>query len=142
LAVKTILEKLTALLATGAELKEAAVIGEEVGQYPQVNIDALTTVIEDAHAVAINETAEEPQQEAALTALGNAIKLFKGSVVKAPKTEPETVSLRGVVLKGADNFKKGSHSVHSGNGIVTFIDGKADVLPEVAAQLEKDGFIE
>jgi hypothetical protein len=139
---KTKLEKLQAIIEAAAILRDSAVVGDQEGQYSQEAVDALSKYIDSAHAVAINETSEEPQLEAEHTILVNVIKDFKGTIVKALKKEPETVELRGVVLKGADNFKKGTHSLHIGNKIVTFVDGKADVLPDLAAELEKYGFIE
>lgn len=138
---KTKLEKLQAAIEAAVHLREGAVVGDQAGQYSQEAVDGISKYIELAHAVAINEATEEAQLDAEHATLTNALKEFKASAVKAPK-EPEVISLRGVVLVGPANFKKGSHSVHSGGRIVTFVDGTADVLPEIASALEKDGFIE
>ncbi|MDB5053281.1 MAG: hypothetical protein JWM44_1331 [Bacilli bacterium] len=142
---KTVLEKLQAAIETAATLREGAVVGDQEGQYSQENVNSLSSSIELAHGSATNENAEQPQLESALEAIGAAIKMFKGSIMKdpdKPANNPVAISLKGVVLNGTDSEKKGTHTIFAYGGAVAFNDGKANVNEDLAKKLISDGYAE
>ncbi|QUL57565.1 hypothetical protein KDC22_14440 [Paenibacillus tritici] len=57
-------------------------------------------------------------------------------------SQKEVINFRGVVLKGTDSQKIGPHTLFIGSKIVNFVDGKADVQDDIAAELEDMGYIE
>lgn len=142
---KTVLEKLADAISAAVKLRGSAVIGNQEGQFSKEHADSLTASIELVQGVSGNENAEQQQLEKALSDIEAAIKFFKGSVVKPAPTQPEvaqSVSLKGVVLKGTDSEKKGTHTIFAYGGAVTFKDGKVDVAADLADKLISDGYAE
>jgi hypothetical protein len=139
---KTNVEKLGRLLAAAATLKNEAVVGDQEGNFAQESVDQLSAEIESAQNVAVSEGVTEEQAGDVISQLSEVVKVFKASAIKPPeptKTEPEKVTLKGVVLKGEDSQKEGNHTVFIGRTIIAFQNGKAEVSKEVAAQLIDQG---
>lgn len=65
-------------------LYDAAVVGTEPGQYPQLAKDALLVAINDAKAVSDDPGATQSQVDDAVSALNTAVETFKASVNKSP----------------------------------------------------------
>ncbi|MMZ68871.1 hypothetical protein D1872_316170 [compost metagenome] len=87
----------------------------------------------------------------------SAVKTFNESVIqdqnkglgdtekeKENNQEPPSseIELKGVVLKGWQDGREGTHSIHLKKRIVSFVDGKSDVTPELAEELKEAGYIE
>jgi hypothetical protein len=67
----------------------------------------------------------------------------EAELAETERNKAETVSIKGVVLKGTASQKVGTHSVHLTSAqIVNFIDGKAEVKEDVELALKNAGFIE
>jgi hypothetical protein len=139
---KSVLEKLIVAIAAAVALRDGAVIGEDEGQYPQANVDSVSSSIEAAQVVVDSESSGPEQHEAALKSVNAAVKMFEASVIK--ETAPASnVTLKGVVLKGWEDGQEGNNTLHlNGGRIVSFKNGKADVPLDLADELSKDGFIE
>jgi uncharacterized repeat protein (TIGR02543 family) len=73
---------LTALITEAAALRDGAEIGSAVGQYPQTAYDAFDAAIREAQVIHGNATAKQPQIDAAVNALNDAVAAFKDAVVK------------------------------------------------------------
>jgi len=139
---KSVKEKLSDFLKKAIELRDGAVVGDQEGQYPQAAVDALNFGIEFVTPVSEEEDATDEAVNEAIGVIMDAIKSFKASVIKPePPKEPEKVSIKGVVLKGWGN-RKGTHSIHLKNRIISFVDGKANVSVELADELKKAGYVE
>jgi len=98
----------TALWEAITEVADAlgnAVVGEEVGQYPQEAVDKLTAALDEARAVANDNSAYTFLVEQATAALENAYDVFKNSV-NNPMTnvDADRISLNKM-LKDQDNWK-------------------------------------
>ena len=62
-------------------LYDAAVVGTQPGQYPQAAKDALKAAIDAAIAVRDDSSATQAQVDSAVTALSNAVDIFKAAVI-------------------------------------------------------------
>ncbi|KIL35162.1 hypothetical protein SD71_16180 [Cohnella kolymensis] len=139
---KSVLEKLIVAIAAAVALRDGAVIGDEEGQYPQANVDSLSSSIEAAQVVVDSESSGPEQHEAALKSVNAAVKMFEASVVKAADSVVN-VSLKGVKLKGWEDGVERNHSIHLKSGrIVNFKNGEAELPPDLADELENAGYIE
>lgn len=74
---KTALE---AAITAALELLDGAVVGEDIGEYPQAAYDALESAIETALGVADAADAAQGDVGAALTALTTAVSTFEAAV--------------------------------------------------------------
>jgi NAD dependent epimerase/dehydratase family enzyme len=72
---------LTDAIAKATAKVDSAVAGTGVGQYPQSAIDALNDAIDDAEKVADDTSSTQPQIDAALAALNEAIDVFDASKI-------------------------------------------------------------
>lgn len=84
--------ELEAVIGEAEGKVEKAVIGTEVGNYPQTAVDELKTAIETAKSVLNNAEATQEQVDSAVAALNEAILTFEKSVVRAPNTHVVTLS--------------------------------------------------
>ncbi len=66
------------------ELVSEDVAGDEPGDYPQVAVDELETVIADAKAVLADDDAEQAEVDAAVSALNQAVVTFETAVIPEP----------------------------------------------------------
>ena len=73
--------KLDAAITSATAKADSAVAGTGVGQYPQSAIDALNDAIDDAEKVADDTSSTQPQIDAALAALNEAIDVFDASKI-------------------------------------------------------------
>lgn len=69
-------------------LVEEASVGEDVGQYPQSEVDTLQAAIIEAEALLRNDSAEQSQIHEMVVKLNQSISLFKNSIHVAPATFP------------------------------------------------------
>lgn len=76
---KTALE---AAITAALELLDGAVVGEDVGEYPQAAYDVLESAIETALGVADDTDATQGEVGIALTALNTAVSTFEAAVNK------------------------------------------------------------
>ena len=68
-------------------LYDNAEVGTEPGQYPQAARDALKAAIDAAKAVRDDSSATQSQVDSAVTALNNAVNIFKAAVVEEAKPD-------------------------------------------------------
>ncbi|MDU5946296.1 MAG: hypothetical protein E6Z15_04385 [Paenibacillus macerans] len=156
MGAKSKYEKLLEGLEAAQKIRDEAVIGEEAGQFTQEALDVLDKEISASKEIADVTDSEPSTYDEALTALVSAVKTFNESVIQQPKVQgdnekekdnekepsPSKIELKGVVLKGWQEGREGAHSIHLKNRIVGFVNGKADVTPELAGELKKAGYIE
>lgn len=144
-------EKLLEAIEAAQKIRAEASVGEEPGQFTQEALDAFNQAIVAAQEIAEVTDSEPATYEEALVALTAAVKSFNESVVKdqnGPETgkeqepTPQKLELKGVVLKGWQDGREGTHSIHLKKRIVSFVNGKANVAPELAEELQKAGYIE
>ncbi|MEC0136131.1 hypothetical protein P4H94_04415 [Paenibacillus macerans] len=152
---KSKLEKLTDAIEAAKKISGEAVAGDEPGQFAQESLDAFNQAIAAAQEIADVTDSEPATYEEALVALTASVKLFNESVVndqtkdqngsepeKGQESTPQKLELKGVVLKGWQDGREGTHSIHLKKRIVSFVNGKANVTPELAEELQKAGYIE
>lgn len=130
---KSNLDKLKDAIAESTALLNHAEIGESGGQYPQQSADAFKEVVADADVLAGTEGAEPSQFDAQTTVLNNALSSFLATKIPA---------IRKVKLLGTPSQRKGDHTIHFKDSIVSFADGEAQLPDEVADELAKVGYVE
>uniref|UniRef100_UPI00388EC45B carbohydrate binding domain-containing protein n=1 Tax=Radiobacillus sp. PE A8.2 TaxID=3380349 RepID=UPI00388EC45B len=87
---------LSEVISTATSLVEGAVVGDEVGQYPQAAVDALETVIAEAEAVLEDDNANQSTVDAAVSTVNTAIDAFNASVIlEYPVILPD-ITIEGV----------------------------------------------
>ncbi|MDR0269635.1 hypothetical protein [Paenibacillus sp.] len=152
---KSKLDKLLEAIEAAEKIKNEMVIGEDPGQSKKESFDKFVDAIETAGAVAAVTDNEPAVFDEALNNLIAAVKGFKESANQDTESEDkeqhhETVvesempslELKEVILKGWVDGKKGTHSIHLKNRIVSFVDGRSELSPELAEELQKAGYIE
>ncbi|MUG26057.1 hypothetical protein GNQ08_27220 [Paenibacillus macerans] len=148
-------EKLLEAIEAALKIRAEASVGEEPGQFTQEALDAFNQAIAAAQEIADVTDSEPATYEEALVALTASVKLFNESVVndqtkdqngsepeKGQESTPQKLELKGVVLKGWQDGREGTHSIHLKKRIVSFVNGKTNVTPELAEELQKAGYIE
>lgn len=80
---KTALE---AAITAALELLDSAVVGEDVGEYPQAAYDTFESAIETALGVADDGEATQNEVSAAVTALTSAVSTFEAAVITVDKS--------------------------------------------------------
>lgn len=94
---------------------------------------------EAAEAEALKEKEAKDEEKAAKKAEKEAEKAAKD----AERNRIDTITLKGVVLKGSQAEKTGTHSIHlTPSKIVNFVNGKAEVKADVEESLRASGYIE
>ena len=68
-------------ITAALELLDGAVVGEDIGEYPQAAYDALESAIETALGVADATDVTQGDVGAAVTALSTAVSTFEGAVI-------------------------------------------------------------
>jgi hemolysin activation/secretion protein len=97
---------------------------------------------DEAKAAQEAEQARFLKEEADRTAVAEA-ELEAKRLADAERNKVDTVSIKGVVLKGNEAQRKGTHSIHlTPTRIVNFVDGKADVRADDERLLKSQGYIE
>jgi hypothetical protein len=81
--------ELEELIAAATELKDAATVGAQLGEYPQETLDALVEAIEAAQAVFDDPETTQKQVETAIADLVAAIDVFLAAVVAGPPAVTE-----------------------------------------------------
>ncbi|CAN7631882.1 cohesin domain-containing protein [Paenibacillus sp. LjRoot153] len=84
-SIEVVVDKNTLITAiTNAQsLYDSAIVGTQSGQYPQSAKDALGAAINAAKAVKDSTSATQSQVDGAVTALSNAVDIFKAAVTKS-----------------------------------------------------------
>lgn len=150
---KSKFDKLLEAIGAAEKIKNESMIGEETGQYTKEAFDRFSAAIEAADEVAVVKDSEPAVYDEALAGLIANVKAFKDSANRGDKSneqehhqdeaaDNQNLELKGVILKGWHEGRKGTHSIHLKNRIVTFVDGRSDVTPELAEDLQKAGYIE
>lgn len=130
---KSNLDKLKDAIAESTALLAQAEIGENGGQHPQQSADAFKEAIEVAETLIGTEGAEPSQFDAQTTVLNDARSSFLATKIPA---------IRKVTLRGTPSQRKGAHTIHFKDSIVSFVDGEARLPDEVADELAKAGYVE
>ena len=143
---KSKLEKLIEVLESARVLLIGLIVGTEAGQYAQSDVDEFNALVSKAEEVAADESLEPSQYDEALTSLNAGMKVLQSKVVKPPvedkKASEAKSGLKRVSLKGTVSQRKGSHTIHFKQTIVTFQDGEAELPEKLAADLIKAGYAE
>ncbi|MCC3380698.1 hypothetical protein ACFQ5D_10740 [Paenibacillus farraposensis] len=130
---KSNLDKLKDAIADSTSLLNQAEIGESGGQYPQQSADAFKEAVAAAEVLVGTEGAEPSRFDAQTTMLNDARSSFLSTKIPA---------IRKVTLRGAPSQRKGAHTIHFKDSIVSFADGEAQLPDEVADELAKAGYVE
>ncbi|GGF86859.1 hypothetical protein [Paenibacillus aceti] len=149
---KSKFDKLLEAIEAANKIKSESAIGEEIGQFTKESFDEFTSAIGAADTVSKVKDSEPSVYEEALASLVSSVKAFKDSAIQDSKereqrqnkvvADNQNLELKGVILKGWHEGRKGTHSIHLKNRIVSFVDGRSDVTPELAEDLQKAGYIE
>ncbi|RTZ38170.1 hypothetical protein EJ573_02920 [Paenibacillus polymyxa] len=130
---KSNLDKLKDAIAESTTLLNQAEIGESGGQYPPQSADTFREAVAEAEVLAGTEGVEPSQFDAQATVLNDARSSFLATKIPA---------IRKVTLHGTPSQRKGAHTIHFKDSIVSFVDGEAQLPDEVADELAKAGYVE
>ncbi|MEE4566835.1 hypothetical protein V2U94_04260 [Paenibacillus polymyxa] len=130
---KSNLDKLKDAIAESTTLLDQAEIGESGGKYPQQSADTFREAVTAAETLVGAEGAEPSQFDAQTTVLNDARSSFLAARIPA---------VRKVTLRGTPSQRKGAHTIHFKDSIVSFVDGEAQLPDEVADELAKAGYVE
>lgn len=110
--------ELEAVIGEAEEKVKKAVVGTEVGNYPQIAVDKLKEAIEIAKSVLNNIEATQEQINSAVIALNEEISIFESSVVK----ESEVVAKNSKSQKTYSSLEKAIEEAKSGETVVLLED--------------------
>lgn len=152
---KSKFERLLEIIEAATKIKDEAIVGDEAEQYTQESLNKLSQAIVTAHEIHAVTDSEPAVYDEASTSLTEAVKAFKDSVNKDVTKEtnekqnghtPENTQLEKkyetVTLKGWESERKGNHSIHLKNRIISFVNGKSEVSTTIAQELREAGCIE
>lgn len=141
---KSKLEKLKEAIEGARSFIVGITVGEDLGQYIQVDVDEFNSIVERAESIAIEDGLEPSQYDAALKTLNEGLATLQSKVNKET-TEPQIVSkpaLKVISLKGTVSQCTGSHTLHYNQTVVTFRDGEAELPEALANELIEAGYAE
>ncbi|ASA20941.1 hypothetical protein [Paenibacillus donghaensis] len=124
-------------------------LGEEKPEDIQSEVEAPDGVSEVEQDTANEPVIPSPDAAALSTGtIGENSELDKAGANGDSVFEEETAKreftavLESVLLKSWEEGSEGIHTIHIKRGIFNFVNGKAEILPESAAELRQAGYIE
>ncbi|MHA6485003.1 cadherin-like beta sandwich domain-containing protein [Paenibacillus sp. strain BS8-2] len=131
-------EALSSLIANAQQMRDAAVVGSQPGQYAQSSVSALTAAIQSATAVLDDASATQTEVDQAVIALTGALNIFVSSVngyVSANLTDLNAAisAAENKYARSAEGNKIGQYAATSKAALQTAINAAKSVRDNPAA---------
>lgn len=139
---KSKLEKLKEVIETARTFLLEIVIGSEVGQYNQSDVDDFTSVVDAAGLVAENNDLEPIEYDKELVVVNDALAVIQGKVISEQVITASEPTTKVVKFKGTASQCNGSHTLHYKQSVISFKDGKAELSIKLADELLEAGYVE
>ncbi|HIW32613.1 MAG TPA: hypothetical protein IAA29_07490 [Candidatus Paenibacillus intestinavium] len=134
---KSKLEKLKDAIEAARAFLLLIVIGIEVGQYHQSDVDEFTSIVDAAELVADNNELEPAEYDNESVVVNEALVVIQGKVIIE-----QVATTKVVKFKGTASQCTGSHTLHYKQSVVSFKDGKAELPLKLADELIEAGYVE
>uniref|UniRef100_UPI00388D6053 carbohydrate-binding protein n=1 Tax=Radiobacillus sp. PE A8.2 TaxID=3380349 RepID=UPI00388D6053 len=124
---------LSEVISTANSLVEEAVVGDEVGQYPQAAVDALEAAIADAESVLAGNDADQVEVDGAVTSLDQAVTTFKAAVIT--EASLDTTVLSSAISEANDKVSNAEVGEEEGEYPQTAVDALEAAIADAESVL-------